>query len=52
MQITRGFGLDALVELELSGRSATARAAWQQYGEALREHRDRSPVGVKPGAAA
>ena len=25
-----------LIELELSGRAATAQAAWQQYGEALR----------------
>ncbi|HEU0202093.1 MAG TPA: DnaJ family domain-containing protein [Burkholderiaceae bacterium] len=24
-----------LIELELQGKSATARAAWQQYGEAL-----------------
>ena len=24
------------IELELSGRAATAQAAWQQYGEALR----------------
>jgi hypothetical protein len=30
-----------LIQLELSGRSATAQAAWQQYTEALREHADR-----------
>ena len=29
-----------LVELELSGRAATAQAVWQQYGEALRSRCD------------
>jgi Domain of unknown function (DUF1992) len=41
-----------LIQLELSGRSATAQAAWQQYGEALRERCDRSPIAVNPVAAA
>jgi hypothetical protein len=30
-----------LTELELSGRSVTAQAVWQQYGEALRSRCDR-----------
>ena len=30
-----------LIELELSGRTATAQAVWQQYGEALRSRCDR-----------
>ena len=39
----RGRRLRALlIHLELSGRSATAQAAWQQYREALREHGDRA----------
>jgi hypothetical protein len=29
-----------LIELELSGRTATAQAAWQQYREALRDRCD------------
>jgi hypothetical protein len=29
-----------LIELELSGRTATAQAAWQQYREALRDRFD------------
>ena len=41
-----------LIQLELSGRTATAQAAWQQYGEALRERCDRSPIAVNPVAAA
>jgi len=35
-----------LIELELSGRAATAQAAWQQYGEALRTRCERSPNDV------
>ncbi len=30
-----------LIQLELSGRGATAQAAWQQYSEALRDRCDR-----------
>ena len=30
-----------LIELELSGRTATAQAVWQQYSEALRSRCDR-----------
>lgn len=30
-----------LIQLELSGRAATAQAAWQQYAEALRARCDR-----------
>ena len=41
-----------LIELELSGRVATAQAAWQQYGELLRAHCGRSPVAVSRGEAA
>jgi len=41
-----------LIELELSGRIATAQAAWQQYGDVLREPCGRSPVAVGPGEAA
>jgi hypothetical protein len=32
-----------LIELELAGRTATAQAAWQQYGEALQARCARSP---------
>jgi hypothetical protein len=32
-----------LIELELSGRTATAQAAWQQYREALRDRFDTVP---------
>ena len=35
-----------LIELELAGRTATAQAAWQQYAEALRARRGRSPDDV------
>ncbi len=35
-----------LIELELAGRTATAQAAWQQYGEALAAHCERSPDQV------
>ena len=35
-----------LIELELAGRAATAEAAWQQYGEALRARCERSPDDV------
>lgn len=41
-----------LIELELSGRIATAQAAWQQYGDVLREPCGRSPVAVGRGEAA
>jgi hypothetical protein len=41
-----------LIELELAGRTATAQAAWQQYGEALRQRCDRSPIAVSRRAAA
>jgi len=41
-----------LIELELSGRTATAQAAWQQYSEVLREHCERSPIAARRRAAA
>jgi hypothetical protein len=41
-----------LIQLELSGRTATAQAAWQQYGEALRGHCDASAPAVNRAMAA
>ena len=41
-----------LIQLELSGRTATAEAAWQQYGEALRGHCDGSAPAVNRAMAA
>ena len=41
-----------LIQLELSGRTATAQAAWQQYGEALCGHCDGSAPAVNRAMAA
>jgi hypothetical protein len=41
-----------LVRLELAGRTATAQAAWQQYGEALRQRCDTSAADVNRATTA
>jgi hypothetical protein len=41
-----------LIRLELAGRTATAQAAWQQYGEALRQRCDRSAADVNRATTA